>query len=289
MEAPARVADSGPGVFVYHQAFPVLPASAAAPVAALRTAAAYVCVCLFIVLAGVPGLLAAWMTRRNDHLYWLGVQGVRLGFLLTGLRYVAEGTEYIRPGCPAIYAANHTSNLEPPVVFLILRSLFPRFQFLYKAVLRKTPILGPIFDVGGFVPIDRRDRRQSDRAIAQAVRQIREGNNFIVFPEGTRSRTGELLPFKKGAFIMAIQAQAPIVPVATVGAQDAMHRGSPFIHPTTIQVKLGRPVETAGMTLDDRDRLVHEVHAAMAALIADLRSRRAAVLGQASGPEAEPA
>ncbi len=86
-----------------------------------------------------------------------------------------------------------------------------------------------------------------------------------MFPEGTRSRTGDLLPFKKGAFIMAIQAQAPIVPVAIVGARRPCDSGSPFIWPTTIQVKLGAPVETAGMTLEDRDRVIDEVRAAMAA------------------------
>lgn len=268
-----------------------MPASIATIVAALRTGAAYLFVSLFILVAGVPGLLLAWLTRRNAHLFWLGMQGVRLGFLLTGIRYVAEGTEHIHTDRPAIYAINHTSNLEPPVVYLILRSLFPRFQFLYKAVLRKTPVLGAIFDVGGFVPIDRNDRRQSERAIAQAVRQIGQGNNFIVFPEGTRSRSGDLLPFKKGAFIMAIQAQAPIIPVATVGAQDAMHRGSPFIYPTTIQVKLGAPVETAGTTVEDRDRVIDDVHTAMATLIEELRATRPAVLGRSSDrqPEAEPA
>lgn len=267
-----------------------MPSSVASLIAAFRTGAAYALVSLFIVVAGIPGLFLAWATRRNEHLFWLGVQGVRLGFFLTGIRYHAEGTEHIRTDRSAIYAINHTSNLEPPVVYLILRSLFPRFQFLYKAVLRKTPILGPIFDAGGFVPIERHDRGQSERAIAQAVRQIRQGNNFIVFPEGTRSRTGDLLPFKKGAFIMAIQAQAPIVPVATVGAQDAMRRGSPFIYPTTIQVKLGAPVSTEGTTLDDRDDVMNRVHDAMAALIAELRSKRPAVLGRSSEhePEAEP-
>jgi 1-acyl-sn-glycerol-3-phosphate acyltransferase len=239
--------------------------------AAVRSSAAYLLVSVYVLLVGPLGMLVAFLTRRMEHMYWLGTQGVRLGFALTGIRYRAEGTEHIATDRAAIYAMNHTSNLEPPVIYLVLRSTFPRFQILYKAVLRRAPILGRIFEMAGFVPIDRNDRAQSDRAIAQAVRQIRAGNNFVVFPEGTRSRTGELLPFKKGAFIMAIQSEAPIVPVVVTGAQAAMRKGSPFISPTLIRVRLGTPVETAGLSIHDRDRLMAAVRDQMSRMLDDLR------------------
>jgi 1-acyl-sn-glycerol-3-phosphate acyltransferase len=263
-------------------------------VAAVRTIATYLIVSIYLLVVGPAGILIALVTKRVEHLYWLGIQGVRLGLALAGIRYVAEGTEHIRLDRAAIYAMNHTSNLEPPVIYLVLRETFPRLQILYKSVLRRTPILGRIFDIAGFVPIDREDRAQSDRAIAQTIRQIRAGNNFMVFPEGTRSRTGELLPFKKGAFITAIQAGAPIIPVAIVGAGEAMHRGSPFIWPTTIQVKLGEPIETARMSVYDRDRIMDETRTAMIALLDDLHRRRAAIRGAdlkaytaAAGPRGE--
>ena len=86
----------------------------------------------------------------------------------------------------------------------------------------------------------------------------------------SRSRTGELLPFKKGGFIMAIKAQAPIVPVAIKGARAAMRKGSPIIYPVTVGVRLGEPVETVGLTLDDRDRLVNTVRDRIAAMLADM-------------------
>lgn len=242
-------------------------------VAAFRTGAAYVLVILYIIAVGPLGMVVAWLTKRVDHLYWLGLQGVRLGFALAGIRFVAEGTEHIRLDRAAIYAMNHTSNLEPPVVYVLLRETFPRFQILYKAVLRRAPIMGRIFDIAGFVPIDRKDRNQSDRAIAQAVRQLRAGNNFVVFPEGTRSRTGELLPFKKGAFIMAIQAGAPVVPVAIVGAEEAMKKGSPVIWPTTLRVSLGPPIETANLSIHDRDWLIDTVRSDMQARLDRLRAR----------------
>ena len=92
------------------------------------------------------------------------------------------------------------------------------------------------------------------RSIEAGAASIRAGNSFLIFPEGTRSRTAELLPFKKGGFLMAITAQAPIVPVAVQGGRAAMRRGSWIMWPVIINIRVGEPVETAGMRVEDRDR-----------------------------------
>ena len=97
----------------------------------------------------------------------------------------------------------------------------------------------------GFVPVERGNREQSSQALDMRGRAPGGGKSFLVFPEGTRSRTGELLPFKKGAFLVALRAQAPVVPVAIAGAREAMRKGSPLINPVTVRVKLGPPIETA--------------------------------------------
>ena len=97
------------------------------------------------------------------------------------------------------------------------------------------------------------------RGIEAGARSIREGNSFLIFPEGTRSRTDELLPFKKGGFVMAIKAQAPIVPVSIQGGRDAMRRGSWIIRPVTITIRVAPPVPTAGLELSDRDDLIARV------------------------------
>src|SRR5207244_13091896 len=118
------------------------------------------------------------------------------------------------------------------------------------------------------IPIDRRHKCAAMRSIEQGAASIRAGNSFLIFPEGTRSRTAELLPFKKGGFIMAIKAQAPIVPIAVQGGRAAMQRGSRIIRPVTVSVRIGAPVETAGRTLDDRDELIAAVRERIVALLA---------------------
>ena len=127
--------------------------------------------------------------------------------------------------------------------------------------------MGTIFDIGGFVPVDRGDREKAMASIARGARSLQDGNSFLIFPEGTRSRTGALLPFKKGGFIMAIQAQAPIVPVAITGARAAMRKGSAFVRPVMVTVRIGQPVATTGLTLADRDALIARVRGEVQALL----------------------
>jgi 1-acyl-sn-glycerol-3-phosphate acyltransferase len=241
-------------------------------IAALRSLAAYVFVSLYIVFAGIPAILIALITRSPSVLYMTGLGGIRLGFWLSGIRSVVEGTKYLQRERSAVYCVNHSSNIEPPVVFEALSPLFPNLRILYKAELRKLPILVQAFDIAGFVPLERGNREQSLPAIERAARALREGASFMIYPEGTRSRTGELLPFKKGGFIMAIKAGAPVVPVAIDGARAAMKKGSLIIRPVTVRLRFGPPVETAGMTMQDRDRVIADVRHNIQTMLKGLRS-----------------
>ena len=237
-------------------------------VAAARSVAAYLFVSVYVVLVGPPLLIVALVFRWPAPLFWAGLGGVLGGMTLSGIRYRVDGAEHILRDRPAVYAVNHASNLEPPVAFSVLRSLFPRLGILYKAELRKLPILVWAFDLAGFVPLERANRDQSLPAIDRAADAIRVGGmSFMIFPEGTRSRTGELLPFKKGGFILALKAQAPVVPIAINGTRDAMRKGSPIIRPVTVRVQLGAPVETSGLTIEDRDELVARVRTTIAAML----------------------
>ena len=106
------------------------------------------------------------------------------------------------------------------------------------------------------------------RSIEAGARSIRGGNSFLIFPEGTRSRTEDLLPFKKGGFIMAILAQAPIVPIAVQGGRSAMRKGSWIIQPVTMSIRVGPPVETAGLRREDRDPLIARIRGDIETLLA---------------------
>jgi 1-acyl-sn-glycerol-3-phosphate acyltransferase len=221
----------------------------------LRSLVTYLVTLIYIVIAGPIGLLVGIVLRSKDGLYRLGHGGVRLALALAGIRWKVAGREHV-PGTAVVYCSNHESNVDPPVLF---EALHPRLKVLYKAELRRFPIMGAAFEVAGFVAVDRSDRGKAFASIAQGSDSLRAGNSFLIFPEGTRSRTGHLLPFKKGGFIMAIEAQAPIVPVAIQGGRDAMRKGSAFVRPVNVSVRIGKPVPTQGMTLDDRDSLIAQV------------------------------
>ena len=242
----------------------------ATAVAAVRSVAAFLGVSLYVLAVAPPGMAIAIWFKRPEVLYWLGRGGCRLGLATAGIRCRVVGSEHVRPERPTVYCINHSSNLEPPIIYLALQDAHPRLKILYKAELRKVfLVLRSAFDVVGFVPIDRHDRERSTQSIETAARSLRNGNSFMVFPEGTRSRSHELLPFKKGSFILAIRGKATIVPVAIQGAREAMRKGSPVIRPVTVSVRVGRPIEAGGVTLEQRDQLVAWTRRALEELLAE--------------------
>lgn len=221
-------------------------------VAAIRTLLTYVIVGAYVLLLGPIGLLVAFLTKSPDLLFVLAQNGVRLGLALAGIRYRVTGAEHLPRNRPVVFCANHVSNLDPPLLFLVLHR---RLRLLYKAEFGKVPVLGRAIRLGGFIAVERSNPEQGHWAVEQAVRALQGGQTFLVFPEGTRSRTGELLPFKKGSFIMALKAQVPVVPVAMEGGRAAMAKGSKVIRPVAVHVRIGTPIDTAGMTIDDRERV----------------------------------
>ena len=224
-------------------------------VAAVRSVATFVAIAAYVAVTAPVGMLLALLFRWKGILYIFGRWGVDLALLTSGIRYQVVGREHVPRGRAVVFCSNHQSNVDPPVLF---RALDPRLHIFYKEELNRLPLLGRAFQVGGFVPVDRKNRERAMAAIERGAQSLRAGNSFLIFPEGTRSLTNELLPFKKGGFVMAIKGGAPIIPVAVQGGRDAMRKGSFVVRPARVSIRIGRPIETAHVSIDDRDRVVAE-------------------------------
>ena len=166
----------------------------------------------------------------------------------------------------AVYCANHQSNVDPPILF---DKLHPRMHIVYKAEINAIPLLARAFRHGGFVPIERRNKEAAMRSLEAGARSIQAGNSFLIFPEGTRSQTASLLPFKKGGFLMALKAQAPIVPGRDPG-RARRHAPRQQDHPAGhVSIRVGEPIETPGMSMADRDPLIARVRERIEMLLAE--------------------
>lgn len=136
---------------------------------------------------------------------------------------------------PAIYAANHASQLDIPII--CTRVNRPMF-FIGKIELKKIPILSQYMKIVGMIFVDRKNRERAMASMRTAIQDIQGGKSIAAFPEGTRTKTGELLPFKKGVFTIAKEGRIPIVPIAVIGSAKALASGSFFLRPATVEIRI---------------------------------------------------
>lgn len=252
-------------------------------VARLRASWTAGLVFLYVWILGTPFVLYAWATRRIGALYRVGWWGARLGLWLAGIRLEVRGRENLPRGRACVYMANHLSNVDPPVLFVVLP---PRIALIGKEQVFRIPVLGTALHAGGFVPINRFDPEAARAAVEQALERLKRGVSFLVFPEGTRSPDGRLQRFKHGVFVMALRAGAPIVPVTLEGAERVMRKGKWEIYPGTVRVTIHPAVETRGRALNERARLALEVQATIAsALPPGQRPAAVAVQQPVSSPD----
>ncbi len=229
---------------------PVVFCKLMAMLAILRTALVAVFLTIYLLLIGPLGIVVTLLTGRIEPVYEASRWGLRLAHWLAGVRLEVVGRENLYSGAPCVYVCNHVSSVEPLSVFVIL----PRVVILGKKELWKIPIVGTLLTLAKFIPVERGTDRAAQAADLSAER-LREGFSVVAFPEGTRSWTGELLPFRHGIFLMAIRAGAPIVPITVVGVREIMPRGTWLIRPGMVRLIVHPPVPTAGLREEDRGAL----------------------------------
>ena len=207
--------------------------------------------------AAVAGVLR--VRHRPGGVYdWSGRNWSRLILWGAGTPVRAEGLEGIPRDGPVVYASNHSSMFD---IWALFATLPGSVRFVAKQELFRIPLLGAAMRAAGHIAIDRTLKTRAFEAYADAARTIRRGFSAVVFPEGTRSRTGDLLPFKNAPFALAIAAQVPVVPVYVHHTFEILPKRR-----RPIRLLVGQPLPTAGLTADDRETLRERTRAQIVAL-----------------------
>jgi 1-acyl-sn-glycerol-3-phosphate acyltransferase len=222
----------------------------------------------------VTGVLAAQIVLAN----WLGrtrllahicprnpTWSARVFLWAAGVKVEVEGAERLLGDGPRVLVANHESWFD---VFALCSVLPSGYRFAIKKELEKVPIWGPAWLACGHISVDRHNRQAAISSIehARSLSGDRSSMLIVFFPEGTRSETGALLPFKKGAFVLALQLGVPVVPVAVIGGRQVMPKHSLKIHPGRMLVRVGEPIPVSGLEFGDRVALLERSRQAIAAL-----------------------
>lgn len=212
-----------------------------------------------------PLILYSALVGNADLLYRVGMWGVRVVLRVAGVKLEVSGQDKTPIDRAVVFMANHQGNCDPLAVIVNL----PRVLVIGKKELFRVPFLGWGMRQCGFIPVDRKRRERAVGAVKEAIEALKSGHSFMVFPEGTRSRDGRLQPFKKGVFIMAIEAGAPIVPISVSGSARIMRKGEFVVRPGVVRLVFHDPIPTQGLTLEDRDDLSEQVRAAILSELAE--------------------
>ena len=213
----------------------------------------------FILVLGLPMVVYAVITGNSDPLYRVGMLGVRIALRLAGVQLEIHGREKIPYDHAVVYLPNHQGNCDPPAILAVL----PPVLVMVKKEFFRVPVLGWGMLACGFIPVDRRNRERAIESVEKAVACLKVGHSFVAFPEGTRSRDGRLQPFKKGVFVMAINAGVPVVPVSISGSRKIMPKGKFSIRPGRVRITIHDPIPTAGYLSERRQVLMDRVRQAI--------------------------
>jgi 1-acyl-sn-glycerol-3-phosphate acyltransferase len=221
------------------------------------------------VVSGFIGTIVGFIPPRGDWTLRFARVWARLVLLGGFVRLVVEGRERVPRDAPVVFMSNHESWLDIPA---LLATIPVQVRFLAKKSLFSWPFFGWAIASMGFIPVDRENRRTAIRSFEEAAARIRAGRSVLIFPEETRTTDGNLLPFQRGGFLIALKAGIAIVPVGLQGPRRCMPKHSYLLRPGTITVRFGRPIPSAGRGVTDKGELMAEVRRA----VGELRGNSAA-------------
>lgn len=210
-------------------------------------------------------VVAALLGRKGDIYERVGRAWCRRILAAAGARVRLEGVENVQPGRPHLVISNHASWFD---VWALGAYMPTRYSFVAKKELSRIPLFGAAWLAAGHISIDRGDTQSAIRSLREAGAKVRRENaTVVIFPEGTRSATGELLPFKKGAFMLAIETGVEVVPAAVIGGRGILPKGGWRVRSGTIIIRFGSPIPTADFTVKRRDELIASVRQSMQTLL----------------------
>jgi 1-acyl-sn-glycerol-3-phosphate acyltransferase len=183
---------------------------------------------------------------------------IQLG--ITGTRVRIQGLENIEPEKSYILVSNHQSSFD---IFALLGYLPIQFRWTAKAELFRTPFMGWAMSRIGYIPIERDSPKKAYRSMLRAAEVVRKGVSVFIFPEGTRSPDGNLQPFKKGVFLIALKSQAPILPISIQGTSRIMQKGDWRTYPGQVRIQIDPPIDTAGIPAEKEEQLSQRVRSTL--------------------------
>ena len=218
-------------------------------------------VLIFTIVFGVTAMTLSPFNPSGRLVHWFARWWARTLLWVARVPVQLDGLDNIPEGQPCVFVANHASAADIPILF---SSLPIQFRIVAKDSLFFIPILGWCMRLAGYISINRTNPKKAIRSLKRAARQIREGYPAVVFPEGTRTRTGRLQPFKTGAFLLAIESGVPIDTVGISGSFDIIAKGGMKIRAgAQVELRIGPAIETTGYTIDDRRCLALRAHKAI--------------------------
>ncbi|HKV42665.1 MAG TPA: lysophospholipid acyltransferase family protein [Blastocatellia bacterium] len=203
-----------------------------------------------------PFIIAlCWMTGNDEFIYRPVRLFVRAALAMVGVTVEVTGVDKLDPDQTYVFTPNHQSLIEVP---MLLTYLGRNTAYLAKKEVFRYPMFGFGIGLMGVIPVDRTNSQAALESARLATANLKKGKSYVVYPEGTRSPDGRLLPFKKGAFMMAIAAGVPIVPVTVSGSASVMPKAKVEVIPGTIRITVHTPLGTEGFSKNNVSELIHQ-------------------------------